>query len=64
MLHIAHVAEPTKAWDKRENVQRHSRRTQHLHALSDLNATATPDLVFFGGAEYGPKWQSSQVRSS
>ena len=62
MLHLAHAAEANKAWDKKEALYKGLDTMPQADTLPELSSSAaTPDLVFFGLASYGNKWQGTQV---
>ena len=61
VLHLAHAAEHrTGGWEDRDRVHKHhERRPEHLSLPQ--NAASQPDLVYFGEAGLGTKWQETQV---
>lgn len=62
VLHLAHAAEANKAWDKKEGLHKGLDTMSQADTLPVLSSSAaTPDLVFFGVASFGRKWQGTQV---
>lgn len=64
VLHVAHAADHrTGGWEDPDRVQKHhERRAEHLSLPQDT--ASQPDLVYFGEAGLGTKWQETQACTS
>ena len=61
VLHLAHAAETrTEGWDDWARQQKHHERRPEFASLPQ-DAASRPDLVYFGAAERGTKWQETQA---